>query len=101
MIDVLGYGGAAAAGSTGTEAADTADTVPQRLLSSLLGPGPLRAMSLDVRADLRNRLSLLFAEEMLRFAQLADAAGVPDPRPPAHPHPAPHSLDNAARPPRS
>ena len=90
MIDVLGYGGGDAAaagpsgagakqpGPTGADAADVADTVPQRLLGSLLGPGPLRAMSLNVRADLRNRLSLLFAEEMLRFAQLADAAGVPD-----------------------
>ena len=95
MIDVLGYGGAAAAGSTGTEAADTADTVPQRLLSSLLGPGPLRAMSLDVRADLRNRLSLLFAEEMLRFAQLADAAGVPDDDAAVQLYQATNSLENA------
>ena len=67
---------------TGRASADATDAdesaVPQRLLDSLLGPGPVRAMSAKVRDDLRNRLGLLFSEEMLRFAQLADAAGVPD-----------------------
>ena len=100
MMDVLGYGGgeAAAAGSADTDVADVADntgTVPQRLLASLLGPGPLRAMSLDVRADLRNRLSLLFAEEMLRFAQIADATGVPDEAAAVQLYQATNSLENA------
>jgi energy-coupling factor transporter ATP-binding protein EcfA2 len=58
--------------------ADAAGAVPRRLLDSLLGPGPVRAMSVKARGDLRNRLGLLFSEEMLRFAQLADTAGVPD-----------------------
>jgi hypothetical protein len=29
------------------------------------------------RADLRERVSVLFGEEMLRFEEIADAAGVP------------------------
>jgi len=107
MIDVLGYGGETAgtdgrpgaeAGADGRPDADAeggADTVPQRLLGSLLGPGPLRAMSLAVRADLRNRISLLFAEEMLRFAQLADAAGVPDAAAAARLYQATYALENA------
>jgi len=102
MIDVLGYGGGAVGvdGSRGAGAGDAdarrtdqastdqantdhensgqTSTVPQRLLDSLLGPAPLRALGVKVRADLRSRLSLLFEEEVLRFAQLADAAGVPD-----------------------
>jgi hypothetical protein len=95
MIDVLGYGasGPSDAGATSADAANS--TVPQRLLGSLLGPGPLRAMSRDVRADLRNRLSLLFAEEMLRFTQLADAAGVPDGAAAVRLYEATYSLENA------
>ena len=100
MMDVLGYSGygggeATAAGSDGTDVVDDTDTVPQRLLGSLLGPGSLRAMSLDVRADLRNRLSLLFAEEMLRFAQVADATGVPDDAAAVQLYQATNSLENA------
>ncbi len=100
MMDVLGYSGygggeATAAGSDGTDVVDDTDTVPQRLLGSLLGPGPLRAMSLDVRADLRNRLSLLLAEEMLRFAQVADATGVPDDAAAVQLYQATNSLENA------
>ncbi len=98
MIDVLGYGGgdAAPAGPGSTGVVDIANnTVPQRLLGSLLGPGPLRAMSLDVRADLRSRLSLLFAEEMLRFAQVADWAGVPDDAAAFQLYQATNSLENA------
>jgi hypothetical protein len=88
-------GAHAAADRRGAGAAGVADTVPQRLLGSLLGPGPLRAMSLAVRADLRNRLSLLFAEEMLRFAQLADAAGVPDDAAAVQLYQATYALENA------
>ena len=104
MIDVLGYGAgdAAAADHAGREVMDSevmdsevTDTVPRRLLGSLLGPGPLRAMGLAARADLRNRLSLLFAEEMLRFAQLADAAGVPDEAAAVQLYQATYSVENA------
>ncbi len=85
MIDVLGYGAGAATEIAAADAAGVngaasgrASTVPQRLLGSLLGSGLLRDMGVKVRADLRSRLRLLFEEEMLRFAQLADAVGVPD-----------------------
>ena len=84
--------------SVGTDSARTdrgGGTVPQRLLGSLLGPGPLRAMALAARADLQGRLSLLFAEEMLGFAQLADAAGVPDEAAAVHLYQAAYSLENA------
>ena len=94
MIDVLGYGAGDAAPADHASS-DVTDTVPQRLLGSLVGPGPLRAMGLAARADLRNRLSLLFAEEMLRFAQLADAAGVPDEAAAAQLYQAMHSVENA------
>ncbi|HUK72675.1 MAG TPA: dynamin family protein [Streptosporangiaceae bacterium] len=87
----------AATDSAATDSArtDLAGTVPQRLLGSLLGPGPLRAVALAARADLQSRLSLLFAEEMLRFAQLADAAGVPDEAAAVHLHQAAFALENA------
>ena len=94
MINVLGYG-AGDASAADHASSEVTDTVPQRLLGSLLGPGPLRAMGLAARADLRNRLSLLFAEEMLRFAQLADAAGAPDEAAAAQLHQATHSVENA------
>lgn len=90
MLDVLGHGAGTAvqtAVGDGANAGSVNDaqasagrltTVPQRLLGSLLGSEPLRVMGASARADLRNRLSLLFEEEMLRFAQIADAAGIPD-----------------------
>jgi 50S ribosome-binding GTPase len=74
---------------------DPAGGVPRRLLDSLLGPGPVRAMGVKVHGDLHNRLSLLFAEEMLRFVQLADAAGVPDGDAAAHLYQATRFLEHA------
>ncbi len=74
---------------------DRGASVPRRLLGALLGPGPLRAMALAARADLQGRLSLLFAEEMLRFSQLADAAGVPDDAAAVQLQQATYSLENA------
>ena len=50
----------------------------QGLLSSLFGPGPLRDIEAKARADLRDRVRLLFDEELLRFAELIDAGGIPD-----------------------
>jgi len=61
--------------------ADTADgaaAVPQLLLTSLLGAEPLREVSAQARADLRERVRLLFDEEMLRFVELIDSAGTLD-----------------------
>jgi energy-coupling factor transporter ATP-binding protein EcfA2 len=65
-----GAGGAAAAGGTSAAARD--------LLSSLLGPGPLREIGAKARADLREQVRLLFDEEMLRFTEIIDTEGVPD-----------------------
>lgn len=72
IIGLLGFG-AGDAGQAGETSA-----VAQDLLGSLLGPGPLRDIGTKARADLRERVRLLFAEEMLRFAELIDAGGVPD-----------------------
>jgi len=71
-IGLLGYG---AGGDTVNEGTSV---VPQHLLTSLFGAGPLRDIAAKARTDLHNRISLLFDEEMLRFTQTIDAAGVPD-----------------------
>ena len=52
--------------------------VPEHLLTSLFGAGPLREIAAKARADLHHRVGLLFDEEMLRFTQTVDAAGIPD-----------------------
>jgi hypothetical protein len=72
IIGLLGFGAGDAAAAEGTAAA------AQELLRSLFGPGPLRDIGAKARADLRERVRLLFDEEMLRFAELIDAEGVPD-----------------------
>jgi hypothetical protein len=71
-IGLLGDGAAGEAASAGTS------VVPQHLLTSLFGAGPLRDVAARARGDLHDRIALLFDEEMLRFAQVIDAAGVPD-----------------------
>jgi energy-coupling factor transporter ATP-binding protein EcfA2 len=63
---------------TRDSAAEGTGAAAHRLLSSLFGPGPLRDISTKAREDLRERIRLLFEEEMLRFAELIDAEGVPD-----------------------
>jgi energy-coupling factor transporter ATP-binding protein EcfA2 len=70
-IGMLGYGAGEVAAGDGESA------VPQRLLTSLFGAGPLRDLSTRARADLRDRVGLLFDEEMRRFAQIIDATGAP------------------------
>jgi hypothetical protein len=72
MIALLGFGAGDAGAAHGTGA------VAQELLSSLFGPGPLREIGTKARADLGERVRLLFDEEMLRFAELVDAEGAPD-----------------------
>jgi energy-coupling factor transporter ATP-binding protein EcfA2 len=72
IIGLLGFGAGDSATSEGSSA------VAQELLSSLFGPGPLRDIGAKALADLKERVSLLFDEEMLRFAELVDAEGVPD-----------------------
>ena len=71
-IGLLGYGEGGDAGSEGSS------VVPQHLLTSLFGVGPLREIAARARADLHDRIGLLFNEEMLRFTEVIDAAGIPD-----------------------
>jgi GTPase SAR1 family protein len=71
-IGLLGYGAGGDAVNEGTS------VVPQHLLTSLFGAGPLRDIAASARTDLHDRISLLFDEEMFRFTQTVDAAGVPD-----------------------
>ncbi len=72
-IGLLGYGAGDVAVTEGTSA------VPQRVLTSLFGAGPLRDLGARARLDLHDRITLLFAEEVRRFADVIDAAGQPDP----------------------
>jgi len=68
MIGLLG---------SGDDETSTA-AVPGRLLTSLFGAGPLRDIAARTSADLGHRISLIFDEEMRRFAELIDAVGTPD-----------------------
>ena len=67
---LLGYG-------AGADAVNDSSAAPDQLLTSLFGAEPLRELAVAARADLRERISALFDEEMLRFEETADAAGVP------------------------
>jgi 50S ribosome-binding GTPase len=81
-ISVLGGDAAATAeaetGAPDNGTAESTGALPQRLLTSLLGAGPLRELSAKARQDLHDRVRLLFEEDMLRFAQVVAAAGAPD-----------------------
>src|SRR5215467_1846235 len=68
MIGLLG---------SGDDESSTA-AIPGRLLTSLFGAGPLRDITTRTSADLRHRITLIFDEEMRRFAELIDAVGTPD-----------------------
>jgi len=63
---------------TDSPGAQSSGAIAQRLLTSLLGAGLLRDLSAMARKDLHDKVSLLFEEEMLRFAQVVSAAGAPD-----------------------
>jgi len=71
-IGMLGYGARDAAVS------EVASAVPQRLLTSLFGAGQLRDLGAAARLDLHDRISVLFDEELQRFASIVNAAGAPD-----------------------
>jgi hypothetical protein len=88
-VGVLGYG----AGEV--TVSDGASAVPQRLLTSLFGAGLLRDIGARARLDLHDKISLLFAEEMLRFTEILDSAGVPDETAPARLHEASDALEEA------
>jgi energy-coupling factor transporter ATP-binding protein EcfA2 len=52
--------------------------IPHRLLTALFGAGLLRDVAKRARADLLDRISLIFDEEMLRFSKIISEAEVPD-----------------------
>jgi energy-coupling factor transporter ATP-binding protein EcfA2 len=52
--------------------------IPRRLLTSLFGAGPLRDVTSRARADLRERIILIFDEEMLRFSKIIGGTEFPD-----------------------
>jgi energy-coupling factor transporter ATP-binding protein EcfA2 len=69
-------------GLLGQDAGDGEDggsgAMPLRVLTSLFGAGPLRDITARAQADLRDRVSLLLDEEMLRFFAVLDLPGVPE-----------------------
>jgi energy-coupling factor transporter ATP-binding protein EcfA2 len=71
-IGMLGYG------ADGVAVDGGASAVPQRLLTSLFGAGQLRDLGASARMDLHDRISLLFDEELQRFAAIVNAAGAPN-----------------------
>ena len=60
------------------EAEGSTAAIPQRLLTSLLGAGPLRDVAKWARADLLDRIRLILDEEMMRFSKIIAGAEVPD-----------------------
>jgi hypothetical protein len=88
-IGMLGYGAGDVAVTEGTSA------VPQRVLTTLFGAGPLRDLGARARLDLHDRITLLFAEEMRRFTDVIDAAGKPGPAAAADLYQAAYALEAA------
>ena len=88
-IGILGYG------ADDTASSEEAGAAPQRLLTSLFGAGLLRDIGARARLDLHDRISLLFAEEMLRFIQIIDSAGAPDDSVPSELYQASYALEAA------
>ncbi|WP_344855730.1 hypothetical protein, partial [Planomonospora alba] len=70
-IGLFGYG-TAEVEVTGRSA------LPQRLLHALLGAESLRNISAKARSDLRARIGALLDDEVSRYIQVLDGAGIPD-----------------------
>jgi hypothetical protein len=79
----------------GEGGAEGTGAVPQLLLTSLFGAGPVRDIRARARADLRDRMRRLFDEEMLRFVQVVDSAGELDAAAPVRLYQATYSLEMA------
>lgn len=65
-------------GNDSTPVEGTAGTLPGRLVHALLGAESLRNIGGKARSDLRARIGLLFDEEIMRYVQALDSAGIPD-----------------------
>ncbi|WP_283137830.1 GTPase [Rhizohabitans arisaemae] len=88
-VGLLGYGTSDVRIETGTS------VMPQRLLRALFGAEYLRNMSAKARNDLRARVSMLFDEEMIRYADALDHAGIPDENAATHLYQATYNLEVA------
>ncbi|MEU3167623.1 dynamin family protein [Streptosporangium sp. NPDC006930] len=69
-IGLLGFGS--------SDERNGAGALPQRLVHALLGAESLRNLGVKARSDLRARIGMLFDDEMARYAQALDGAGIPD-----------------------
>ncbi len=65
-------------GMVGRGPDESTSAIPERLLTSLFGAGPLRDLTARVRTDLWDRVSLIFDEEMLRYSRVIDRIEIPD-----------------------
>ncbi|WP_344979732.1 GTPase [Streptosporangium fragile] len=65
-------------GDSSSPAEGTAGTLPQRLVHALLGAESLRNIGVKARSDLRARIGVLFDDEIARYVQALDDAGIPD-----------------------
>jgi energy-coupling factor transporter ATP-binding protein EcfA2 len=60
------------------EVEESTSAIPQRLLTTLFGAGPLRDVARSARLDLLYRVGLMLDEEMLRFSKILGGVEVPD-----------------------
>ncbi|OUC91118.1 AAA family ATPase [Streptosporangium minutum] len=81
-------------GSSEAESAFTG-ALPQRLVHALLGAESLRNIGVKARSDLRARIGMLFDDEMSRYVQALDGAGIPDESAATRLHQATYNLEVA------
>ncbi|MFJ2033458.1 dynamin family protein [Streptosporangium sp. NPDC087985] len=81
-------------GSAETEGVVTG-ALPKRLVHALLGAESLRTIGAKARSDLRARISMLFDDEMSRYVQVLDGAGIPDESAATRLHQATYTLEVA------
>ncbi|MFD8562095.1 GTPase [Streptosporangium canum] len=81
-------------GSAEAESAFTG-ALPQRLVHALLGAESLRNIGAKARSDLRARIGMLFDDEMSRYVQALDGAGIPDESAATRLHQATYNLEVA------
>ncbi len=73
-------GGSAPAGQqAATEDKDGTGAVPREMLASIMGDFASLELIATARQDLRQRIGLLFDEEVLRYGEVLDQAGPIDP----------------------
>jgi hypothetical protein len=63
---------------TAQEGKDGIGSVPREVLASIIGDSQAEALIARARQDLRQRIGLLFDEELLRFGDVINEAGQVD-----------------------